>query len=98
MGHTKARKIAEAIRQEMADGRYRAGARSRELPSAASLVHAMPPVYEQAMRGTCVANAVTALLEYYEDCRTRLSVQYLFAASAWVMQMMIALGAHLGGA
>ena len=25
-------------------------------------------------------------------------VQYLFAASAWVMQLMIALGAHLGGA
>jgi len=25
-------------------------------------------------------------------------VQYLFAASAWVMQMMVLLGAHLGGA
>ena len=37
----------------------------------------MPPVYQQAMRGTCVANAATALVEYYEDCKTRLSVQFL---------------------
>jgi hypothetical protein len=41
----------------------------------------MPPIYEQALRGTCVSNAVTAMLEYYEDCKMRLSVQYLFAAT-----------------
>ena len=28
-----------------------------------------------------MANAVTALLEYYGDCKTRLSVQYLYAAT-----------------
>ena len=54
---------------------------SRRLPRSVSLVDRMPPVYQQALRGTCVANAVTALLEYFGDCRTRLSVQYLFAAT-----------------
>ena len=63
------------------DGRYRAPARARNLPASTSLVSRMPPVYEQALRGTCVSNAVTAMLEYYEDCKTRLSVQYLFAAT-----------------
>ena len=38
----------------------------------------MPPVCQQSVRGTCVAAAATALLEYYEDCRTRLSLQSLF--------------------
>ena len=37
----------------------------------------MPPVYQQSMRGTCVANAATALVEYYEDCKARLSIQFL---------------------
>lgn len=46
-----------------------------------SLVDRMPPIYQQALQGTCVANAVTALLEYYGDCRTRLSVQFLHAAT-----------------
>ena len=71
---------AEFLRA-MRDGRYRAPARARDVPSAATLVSKMPPVHEQALRGTCVANAVTAMLEYYEDCKTRLSVQYLFAAA-----------------
>ncbi len=54
----------------------------RRLPSSVSLLGRMPPViYQQALRGTCVANAVTALLEYYGDCKTRLSVQYLYAAT-----------------
>ncbi len=38
-------------------------------------------MYQQALQGTCVSNAVTALLEYYGDCRTRLSVQFLYAAT-----------------
>lgn len=38
----------------------------------------MPPVYQQALRGTCVANAVTALLEYYNDLKVRLSIQFLY--------------------
>ena len=54
----------------------------RRPPASVSLVDRMPPViYQQALRGTCVANAVTALLEYYGDCKTRLSVQYLYAAT-----------------
>ena len=63
------------------DGRYRAPARTHNIPSATSLVSKMPPIYEQALRGTCVSNAATAMLEYYEDCKMRLSVQYLFAAT-----------------
>ena len=69
-----------AFLNAMADGRYH-GHPSSRFPRAVSLVDRMPPVYQQALRGTCVANAVTALLEYFGDCRTRLSVQYLFAAT-----------------
>ena len=71
---------AEFLRA-LRDGRYRAPDRTRNVPTATSLVAEMPPIYEQALRGTCVANAVTAMLEYYEDCKMRLSVQYLFAAT-----------------
>ena len=71
---------AEFLRA-LRDGRYRPPARTRNVPTAMSLVAQMPPVHEQALRGTCVANAATALLEYYEDCKMRLSVQYLFAAA-----------------
>ena len=71
---------AEFLRA-LRDGRYRAPARTRNVPASTSLVSKMPPIYEQALRGTCVANAVTAMLEYYEDCKMRLSVQYLFAAT-----------------
>lgn len=54
-----------------------------------SLKERMPPVYQQSVRGTCVAAAVTALLEYYEDCKTRLSIQYLYEVTkeldaAWI--------------
>ena len=70
---------AEYLRA-MQDGRYRPSA--RRPPASVSLVERMPPVvYQQALRGTCVANAVTALLEYYGDCKTRLSVQYLYSAT-----------------
>ncbi len=71
---------AEFLRA-LRDGRYRAPARTHGVPAATSLVPKMPPIYEQALRGTCVSNAVTAMLEYYEDCKMRLSVQYLFAAT-----------------
>ena len=66
----------------MAAGRCRPTTPGRRSPASVSLVDKMPPVvYQQALRGTCVANAVTALLEYYDDCKTRLSVQYLYAAT-----------------
>jgi len=48
------------------------------LPSEFSLRPKMPPVYNQGTRGTCVANAATALAEYHSDCKWRFSVQYLF--------------------
>ena len=70
---------AEYLRA-MQGGRYRPPA--RRPPASVSLVNRMPPVvYQQALRGTCVANAVTALLEYYGDCKTRLSVQYLYSVT-----------------
>ena len=70
---------AEYLRA-MQEGRYRPP--QRRPPASVSLVDRMPPVvYQQALRGTCVANAVTALLEYYGDCKTRLSVQYLYSAT-----------------
>lgn len=70
---------AEYLRA-MRDGRHRPP--TRRPPASVSLVARMPPVvYQQALRGTCVANAVTALLEYYGDCKTRLSVQYLYSAT-----------------
>ena len=71
---------AEFLRA-LRDGRYRTPARTHNVPASSSLISRMPPIYEQALRGTCVSNAVTAMLEYYEDCKTRLSVQYLFAAT-----------------
>lgn len=78
--HIFPRQQAEFLRAYQ-DGRYAASVRRRSKPPSVSLVSKMPPVYEQALRGTCVANAVTALLEYYEDCKTRLSVQYLYEAT-----------------
>ena len=72
---------AEYLRA-MAEGRYHPTLLERQPPNSVSLMERMPPVvYQQALRGTCVANAVTALLEYYGDCKTRLSVQYLYAVT-----------------
>ena len=79
---------AEFLRA-LRDGRYRAPSRPRNVPASTSLVSKMPPIYEQALRGTCVANAATAMLEYYEDCKMRLSVQYLFAATKEVERAAI---------
>ena len=79
---------AEFLRA-LRDGRYRAPARTRNVPASSSLIARMPPIYEQALRGTCVSNAVTAMLEYYEDCKMRLSVQYLFAATKEVERAAI---------
>ena len=71
-----------AYLRAMKDGRYRSSVPHRRLPREVSLVDRMPPVvYHQSLRGTCVANAVVAMLECYWDCRTRLSVQFLHAAA-----------------
>ena len=51
------------------------------LPSHVSLAGDLPPELEmQSRAGTCTAHAVVTLLEYLTDCRTRLSVSFLFAA------------------
>lgn len=70
-----------AFLRAVKEGVYRGAGRSAELPRSVSLVGRMPPVYQQALQGTCVPSAVTALLEYFDDLRTRLSVQFLFAAT-----------------
>ena len=72
---------AEYLRA-IAEGRYHPTVQERCPPVSVSLVKRMPPViHQQALRGTCVTNAVIALLEYYCDCKMRLSVQYLYAAT-----------------
>lgn len=70
-----------AFLRALKGGGYQGVSRSGRGPLSVSLVSQMPPVYQQALQGTCVANAVTALLEYHDDLRTRLSVQFLFAAT-----------------
>ena len=42
----------------------------------------MPPVYDQGSRGTCVANAVTAMVEYYYNNQYKLSRQFFY----WAMK------------
>ena len=71
----------EAFLRAMEEGSYRVNARTSRGPMLVSLVDRMPPVYQQALQGTCVANAVVALLEFYGDLKTRLSVQFLHAAT-----------------
>jgi len=71
---------AEFLRA-LKDGRYRSAPHAASLPPSFSLEDAMPPPGEQAMRGTCVAAAAVAMLEYRGDCKTRLSVQFLDAAT-----------------
>ena len=80
-------------------GLIRACPISRRHPASVSLRGRMPPVYQQAVRGTCVAAAVTALLEYYEDCKTRLSLQYLYEVTkeidtAWLERNLASLSAE----
>lgn len=71
---------AECLRA-LREGRYGLRRRQPLAERSVSLVDRMPPIYRQSLRGTCVANAVAALLEYHNDCRSRLSVQFLFAAT-----------------
>ncbi len=63
---------------EIQKGHHLKAPANSQYPREASLIDKMPPVYNQAQRGTCVANAVTALVEYFEDCKSRLSVQFLY--------------------
>lgn len=69
--------VQDAFIRAFLNGSYSTSELVRHERSVLSLRDRLPPVYQQAMRGTCVANAATALLEYYEDCKTRLSVQFL---------------------
>ena len=64
--------------QQIETGEYRPVPTSPDLPAGFSLQDKMPPVYDQFSRGTCVAQAATALMEYYCDCKWRFSMQYLF--------------------
>ena len=69
--------IQGAFLYALKSGTYHAGMRTRSFPASFSVKEGMPPVYQQSMRGTCVASAATALVEFYEDCKARLSVQFL---------------------
>lgn len=72
----------EAFLRALKGGGYQGVARAACGRRSVSLVDRMPPVYQQALQGTCVPNAVTALLEYYYGPRRPpLSVQFLFAAT-----------------
>ena len=63
---------------KIAEGKYLPVPCNAKLPHAFSLRDKMPPVYNQASRGTCTANAAVALMEYYTGRRYRFSVQYLY--------------------
>ncbi len=63
---------------EIQDGHHLSAPKNSHYPREASLIDKMPPIYNQAQRGTCVANSVTALVECFEDCKSRLSVQFLY--------------------
>lgn len=51
--------------RKLAAGKYAPVPTLKRLPKSFSLKDGMPPVYNQASRGTCAANAATALMEYY---------------------------------
>ena len=55
---------------------------SPEYPSEVDLTTEMPPVYNQGARGTCMANAVVALVEYYYENKEKLSRQFFY----WAMK------------
>lgn len=89
----------EAFLRALRGGGYQGVARSARGRLSVSLVDRMPPVYQQALQGTCVPNAVTALLEYYYGPRRPpLSVQFLFAATKEVERNALELNfVHLRG-
>ncbi len=49
---------------------------SAQYPPSVDLSTSMPPVYNQGGRGTCLANAMTALMEYHTFNREQLSRQF----------------------
>ena len=71
------RSAAEAAAGADAAGADAAGAENRRFVLPGNL----PDSFSQAMRGSCVANAVAAMVEYAEGRRERLSVQYLAEAT-----------------
>ncbi len=61
----------------VAAGRYRVCNRCADYPQAVSLTDKFADAGDQALRNACVVHAVTALVEYFEDGKNRLSAQYL---------------------
>ena len=61
----------------VAAGKYRVCNRCADYPQAVSLTDKFADAGDQALRNTCVVHAVTALVEYFEDGKSRLSAQYL---------------------
>lgn len=61
----------------VAAGRYRVCNRCADYPQSVSLTDKFAEAGNQALRNACVVHAVTALVEYFEDGKNRLSAQYL---------------------
>lgn len=61
----------------VAAGKYRVCNRCADYPQAVSLTDKFADAGDQALRNACVVHAVTALVEYFEDGKSRLSAQYL---------------------
>lgn len=61
----------------VAAGRYRVCNRCADYPQSVSLTDKFAEAGNQALRNACVVHAVTALVEYFEDGKSRLSAQYL---------------------
>ena len=53
--------------------------RRQILPDRCSMVEDLPPVADQGRRGSCVSQAATAVNEFYQGGKRRLSSQYLYA-------------------
>ena len=54
--------------------------KSPDYPNEVDLAGGMPPVYDQGRRGTCMAQSITALAEYYFHNNYRLSQQFIYWA------------------
>ncbi len=69
----------ESYSKRIPDSEWGSFESNSDYPESVFLTDDPPRVYQQANRGTCVAHAVTSLLEYYRGGEERLSMQHLYA-------------------
>ena len=77
LGQVREANWANGLKQ-VESGTYKPLPVNPKTPRSYNLQSYMPKVYDQASRGTCAANAATALMEYYHGGKHRFSVQYLY--------------------